>query len=156
MFRVDHPLRHFKPLRVPITAGLIGGIALMAAAEVWAIRARAYETARAPATVAAIATSTYVGQVFGAVALALQSLDADARTPNLVLRASRAEMHAILRRAQAASPAMYGLAYVGPDGRIAVNAAGTNPPPSDLSDRPFFIAHRDNADPALLVGLPVV
>jgi len=154
--RVDLQLLRFKPLRVPITAALLGLIALITAAEVWAIRERSLEAARARATVAAIAASTYVGQVFGAVSLALQSLDVDARTPNLVLHGTREEMHAILRRAQAASPAMYGLAYVGADGRVAVNAAGVNPPRSDLSDRPFFIAHRGSADPSLLVGAPVV
>jgi len=150
------PALRMKSIHVPVAAGLLALIALAAGLEIWAIRDRTMAEARKRAEIAAGTAAVYVSQVFGAVSLALQSIDADPSSPRIVVSGSRAELQAILRRAQAVSPAMLGIALIRTDGQLALNPASLDPQQADLSERPYFIAHRDSDDPALRIDYPVM
>lgn len=102
------------------------------------------------------AVAEYVRQVIANVDLTLESVDDDRTTPEIVVAGTPRELHAVLRRAQAASPMLYGLAIIGADGRIFASATDPDRRPDDVSDRDFFGRHRDDPDPRLIVGRPVM
>ncbi|MBI3506797.1 MAG: hypothetical protein HY059_18320 [Proteobacteria bacterium] len=142
--------------RAQITAGVLALIVLATGQQIWAIRARTLLEFERRAAVASEAAAAYVGQVIGAVTLALQTLDSDLSTPAIVMRGSPADIRQALRRAQDSSPVIQGLGLIGPDGRVRVSATTATPGRIDLSDRPYFAFHRDSAYTGLHIERPVV
>ena len=98
----------------------------------------------------------HVQQVLTIVDLALRSIDAERSTAEIVVQGPLDRLHEVLRLAQSQSPAMQGLGVVGPNGVTAASAMSTRPGQVDLSDRDFFIHHRDNRSGQMFISKPVL
>ncbi|MBL8832677.1 MAG: hypothetical protein JNL71_09835 [Rhodospirillales bacterium] len=138
-----------------VLALLLGTIAILAGIQIWRAYERVEAEAKRQVTIQAEAAAVYVGQVFGAAAHALESINVGMPGSDLVVPESRDESYAILHRAQIASPAIHGLALIGTDGRVRVNWNSPAPLSTDLSDRPVFTAHRDDPDGGMRIGPPI-
>lgn len=102
------------------------------------------------------AAALHVAQVVQAIATSLESIDASAISDDRPNAGARARLHAQLVRLKKASDAIQILGVVDASGRVRALDSDANPPATDLSDRPFFAAHRDNRDPAIRFDAPVV
>ena len=98
----------------------------------------------------------YVQQVMTIIDLTLHSVDTDRSTSEIVISLSPGQLHEPLKAAQAMSPVLQGLGVVGSDGKVIASAGSPNPAPTDLSDRDYFLQHRDDPRTGLLVGRPVM
>jgi two-component system, cell cycle sensor histidine kinase PleC len=96
----------------------------------------------------------HVAQVVQAIATSLQSIDDDLAARERPTAAARARIHAQLGRLKNASDAIQTIGIVGADGHVRVLDSDANPPPTDLSDRPYFAAHRDSRNPDLRFNRP--
>lgn len=65
------------------------------------------------------------------------------------------EAHFALKRLQAGSRTVSGLAWFDATGARIVSSLEPNPPPFSAADRPYFTIHRDRTDDILDVGPPV-
>jgi hypothetical protein len=102
------------------------------------------------------AVAQYVKQVFTIIDLTLQTVDDDRGGNEIVVFRSPPQLHETLKHAQAASPAIAGLGVVGRDGVVVASASSPDQPKVDLSDRDYFIAHRNDPNLGLLVSRPVI
>ena len=128
--------------------------AALAVQAVYAYEA-AFAAADARLLVDAELAARHVGQVLTAVDLSLRSIDADPATPQIVIDGPMQALQPILQRFQRASPAIQALAVVGADGRVLVSGSAGAVPPADLSDRPYFVAHKAGLSPGLRLDPPV-
>ena len=150
------PFSRVAPRTRVVATFLLVLIAIATATQVWLIRARAYADVELQTANQARAGAAFARQVFGGTQLALQSIDGDVGTSRIVVKGSAAELHVALKRAQATSPLIQGLALVDKGGRVWVNAETVNPPQPDLSDRSYFVAHRDGQDLRMRIDRPVL
>jgi two-component system, cell cycle sensor histidine kinase PleC len=98
----------------------------------------------------------HVAQVVQAIATSLQSIDVEPVLSSRLTAAARTSIHAQLGRLKNASEAIQVIGIVGADGRVRALDSDPNPNPTDLSDRPYFAAHRDSRDRALRFDAPIV
>ena len=142
--------------RRSIVAAVLALIALATVQQVWAIHARTLVEFERRGSVAAEAAAAYVGQTIASITLAFQNLDGDLTTPSLVFTAAPSEIRQAMRRVQASSPLIQGLGLIDSDGHVVVSADQAPPQPVDLSDRPYFVFHRDNPSNELRISRPVL
>jgi signal transduction histidine kinase len=145
-----------RPVGIGFVGLLLALIFAVAGVQVWQIYEQVVDEARRQIVIEAEVAAAFVAQIFGAASLALRSIDGDPSTSAIVVRGEPAEIHVALKRAQASMSQMRGLALVGVDGRIAVNVDSETPPRTDLSDRAYFIAHRDTPSSDLRIDRPIV
>ncbi|MCA3263977.1 MAG: hypothetical protein ING44_18690 [Telmatospirillum sp.] len=98
----------------------------------------------------------HVAQVIHAIATSLESIDASAISDERPSAGARGRLHAQLVRLKKASDAIQILGVIDARGRVRALDSDPDPPPIDLSDRPYFAAHRDSPDPALRFDAPIV
>lgn len=139
-----------------VVAILLALIAAVTAAQVWTIRARTFADFEMQTANQARSAAAFARQVFGAAQLALQSIDSEIVTAHIVVEGTAMELHTVLKRTRATSPVLQGMGLVDRHGRIWVTSDSMSPPPSDLSDRPYFIAHRDGRSLSMLIDRPVL
>jgi two-component system, cell cycle sensor histidine kinase PleC len=139
-----------------VVAILLALVAVVTAAQVWTIRARTFADFELQTASQARSAAVFARQVFGAAQLALQSIDSEIATAHIVVEGTATELHTVLKRTRATSPVLQGMGLVDRRGRIWVTSDSMSPPPSDLSDRPFFIAHRDGRGLHMLIDRPVL
>ena len=139
-----------------IAAILLTLIGAVTAAQVWTIRARTYGDFELRTASQARSAAAFARQVFGAAQLALRSIDNEIATPHIVVEGTAVELHSVLKRTRATSPVIQGIGLVDRSGRVWVSSDSVSPPPSNLSDRPYFIAHRDGRDQRMRIDAPVV
>lgn len=98
----------------------------------------------------------HVAQVIHAIATSLESIDASAISDERPSAGARGRLHAQLVRLKKASDAIQILGVIDARGRVRALDSDPDPPPIDLSDRPYFATHRDSPDPALRFDAPIV
>jgi two-component system cell cycle sensor histidine kinase PleC len=102
------------------------------------------------------AAAEHVRQVVTIVDLTLRSIDEDWNGEAIFVSRPAAELHEVLKRAQALVPGLQGLGIVDADGRLYASATSPNPELVDLSDREFFAVHRDDPQIGLFISRPVI
>jgi len=141
---------------VSVTAALHVLIALVTAEQIWAIAGRTDDEYARRAAVAAEAAATFVDQSLTTVKLAIQALDGDPDLPGVVLVSEPAEIRRSLQRVAASLPMIQGFGLIDPQGRVYVAANAATAAPTDLSDRPYFVFHKENQTSDLRIDPPVV
>ena len=151
-----HTIAGSRPVGILLVGAVLALVVAAAGVQISQIYGQVVADARRQIVIEAEVAATFVAQVFGTMALALRSIDSDPGSPGIVVHGTPAEIHVALKRVQASTIQLQGLALVGADGRVAVNVESVTPPRTDLSDRAYFIAHRDNPSNDLRIDRPVV
>jgi len=131
---------------------------------VWAATALIVSTMRDDARAAAerrISTQTHVAalhvaQVVQAIATSLHSIDIEPLAGDRSTAVTRARAHAQLKRLKNASDAIQTIGIIDATGHVRALDIDANPAPTDLSDRPYFAAHRDSRNPDLRFDRPIL
>jgi|GEM_PF-4457665 len=115
------------------------------------------EQGRADRRLATLANTIaiHIRQYLAGVDLSLRSLD-DTFTSNSASGSDPNQLHVTLRRLQAFTPGLQGVGIVNKSGRVVASSATLNPVPIDLSDRSFFLHHRNNNSPDILLDSPIM
>jgi two-component system, cell cycle sensor histidine kinase PleC len=135
---------------------IVAAIWLATAVQITGMRDAAQATAERRITSQANVAALHVAQVVQAIATSLQSIDV---APILGERPSvgaRNRTHSQLGRLKSASDAIQVIGIIGADGRVRALDSDPDPRPTDLSDRPYFAAHRNSRDPGLRFDAPIV
>jgi signal transduction histidine kinase len=155
-------LRHPPLLRQPQPVSTVTfGIMLVAALLVivgWALfdgREAARQQAEQQEGNIALALESGIGRVIASLDLSLQAAIRGSAT------ASLPSMDPMIRQAILFDGALAAQDYGGifltdVDGRVIYSSLGPDPQPIDVSDRSYFLAHRDHPDLGLVIGKPVV
>jgi signal transduction histidine kinase/DNA-binding response OmpR family regulator len=152
-----------RPSRLIVLAG-IGVVLLMvlgAGAAVWQLRNQAIEDSRHNLASLSLVLSEHALQtvkgadlVLDAIAEEVSALGlSDQETFNWAM--SRPNVYQMLRERSASLPQIDVTTIVASDGRIVNFSRSYPPPPINLSDRDYFMAHRDQSGVARFVSVPV-
>lgn len=103
----------------------------------------------------AAAAAAHVQQVVGSIDLVMRSLDASPGDDYIELTRDGAALNEALNQIQAGTGALRGIGVIDRTGHLAMRAGQPYPLPVDLSDRPYFAAHRADHSLGLLLSPPV-
>lgn len=137
-----------------LCAVLVGWLLLYA--HLAALRDAAFERARTTTGVMSRVLAAHAEQAFLAVDLMLQSFDDRRDLPGINLLRRPEELQSVLRQLRDTSLLLEGLGVVNAAGRVVASGEPTGPPGIDLSDRDYFIVHRDNPDAGMVISRPVI
>jgi len=152
--RLDAALGSLRFLMVASGAAFIAVVGGLIGYGVWQHRHEALESVHSSARhLVRTLESDAVQRIFG-----VDQLFADVQYvlgihPETGTRAAPG-VHDYLRSRRDAFPQIAALVVVGADGRIRHHSDDREPPPVDLTDRPYFAVHRDRPDAGLYVGAP--
>ncbi len=88
--------------------------------------------------------------------MSLHSIDADVFAEDRSSQVRRTRIHMQLGRLKNASDAIQTIGIADAGGHVRALDSDANPQSTDLSDRPYFAAHRDSRNPDLRFERPIL
>ena len=153
--------RRSGPRHKPATPWLVVILAALAVVGIAAgLLYQEYRTVlangEARANALSLIASTHIHQTISAIEVSMQSLDGDMSAPGINPGLTPEEMQRTMARINGIVPALQGIGIVDRDGNLVANVESGHPKPLNLSDRPFYQFHRNNAAGDLLIGHPII
>jgi len=143
--------------RLPVIASilLLFSVILVVSLGLAAERRAIVAAATLRTSALAAAAAAHVQQVVGSIDLVMRSLDASTGTDAIELSRDGEALNEALKQIQAGSRALLGIGVIDSTGHMSMRAGQPYPSPVDLSDRPYFTAHRADPKLGLLLSAPV-